>query len=501
LVEVKRRMYFDWCENPEELRKAIGDLLSGTTFVRATMTGPGAHAVTLIGPNEDGILKQAFLEARSVGEKLRKRCPSLPALPDTQCVPLEGMGRMVAWCREAAAKWVEPIPTDVESRQMESEGLRAKADKVHELLVRNKSVRERFREQDRLFYKKLKCWWQANEACEAALRPFDEKIYDCDNKRRRCVAEMAKLQKQGLRTSPKYAQLEEDNRRLIEEKAKAKEAFDVAKGGLQDPGPCPAEWLEPPAGGDLAPNARRVLEYMFPDDDPAMSDEAVRLRAYVLLTIVHDHAFKREVSLIADADVWPRDDEDVPDDFALTAWKNMEANPSWSCGAIDRALRIVQADLDLHPKGIFDSGEVVTATTGKAKRRSRRKAKAAIASRFTKWRSPGDVCFIIDGARMKFHLNGVVKDLRLRSGSRAEKLLKLLAAGSLTKSEIKEYICTPKTKPYEAVRDVNRLLSIKVKGLGFQAVPANTEFVGCDDRTGQYFCHLPIKSQDEWERE
>jgi len=102
---------------------------------------------------------------------------------------------------------------------------------------------------------------------------------------------------------------------------------------------------------------------------------------------------------------------------------------------------------------------------------------------------------------MKFHLNGVVKDLRLRSGSRAEKLLKLLAAGSLTKSEIKEYICTPKTKPYEAVRDVNRLLSIKVKGLGFQAVPANTEFVGCDDRTGQYFCHLPIKSQDEWERE
>ena len=198
----------------------------------------------------------------------------------------------------------------------------------------------------KLFYKKLKCWWQANEAYEAALRPFDEKIYDCDDKRRRCVAEMAKLQKQGLRTSPEYAQLEEDKRRLTEEKAKAQEALDVAKGGLQDPGPCPAEWLEPPAGGDLAPNARRVLEYMFPDDDPAMSDEAVRLRAYVLLTILHDHALKGEVSLIADADVWPRDDEDVPDDFALTAWKNMEDNPSWSCGAIDRALRVVQADLD-----------------------------------------------------------------------------------------------------------------------------------------------------------
>ncbi|MDI9431685.1 MAG: hypothetical protein QM570_08200 [Planctomycetota bacterium] len=306
-------MYFDWCENPEELRKAIGDLLSGTTFVRATMTGPGAHAVTLIGPNEDGILKQAFLEARNVAEKLCKRCPALPALPDTLCVPLEGIGRMLAWCREAAAKWVEPAPnTAVHMPLGKSEDLISKAGKVHELLVRDSAVRERFREQDRLFWDKLKAWWQANEAYEAALRPFSEKVYRSKGKN----------------------------------KAKAEEELERAEANLQPPGPCPVEWLQPPVGWDLPPNARNVMKRMFPDSRPPMTEETVRLRAYVLLTILHDHALKNEVSLIADEDVWPRDDDDMPGDFALTAWKDMEANPSWLCGAIDRALHVVEADLD-----------------------------------------------------------------------------------------------------------------------------------------------------------
>lgn len=167
----------------------------------------------------------------------------------------------------------------------------------------------------------------------------------------------------------------------------------------------------------------------------------------------------------------------------------------------DCLLSMIANRSHLHPKGILESGEVVTATRGQARRRSRQRPKTPIVSRFTKWRSPGDACFIMDGARMKFHLNGEIKDMRLKSGSRAEKLLSLLAAGSLTKSEIKESICTLKTKPYEAVRDINRLLSTKVKRLGFQVVPADTEFIACDDRTGQYFCHLPIKSQDEWDRE
>ena len=226
--------------------------------------------------------------------------------------------------------------------------LTARANEVHSLVLNDSYVLERFRQADRLFYKKLKAWWKANNAYEAALEPFVEKVYDCNSELRRCAAQMAKLHKQGLHTSPEYEHLEEDKRSWIKKKAKADKELEKAKAKaeLQDPGPCPMTWLELPHYGDLPANKRDLMEYMFPDDDPAMSDEAVRLRAYVLLTIVHDHAFKREVSLIADADVWPRDDEDVPDDFALTAWKNMEDNPSWSCGAIDRALRVVQADLD-----------------------------------------------------------------------------------------------------------------------------------------------------------
>lgn len=338
-------MYFDWCENPEELRKALGDLLRGTTFVRADLTGAGPHSIPMIGPTEDGILKQAFLEARNVAEKLCKRCPALPALPDTQCLPLEGISRMLAWCDEAAAMWIDPVPGITVSDSLgKAEDLTSKADKVHELVLKD-SVRERFREQDRLFWDKLKAWWQANAAYEAALKPFDEKVYDCVRERQRCAARMARLHKQGLRTSAEYRQAEKAVKRCSEAKAKADEELERAEARLPSPGPCPTEWLQPPRYRDLPLIPREIMEYMF-RDDPAMSDEAVRLRAYALLTILHDYALKGEVSLIAGADVWPRDDEDIPEDSALMVWESMEANPSWSCATIDRALRVVQADLD-----------------------------------------------------------------------------------------------------------------------------------------------------------
>lgn len=102
---------------------------------------------------------------------------------------------------------------------------------------------------------------------------------------------------------------------------------------------------------------------------------------------------------------------------------------------------------------------------------------------------------------MKFHLDGVVRDMQLRSGSKAEKLLHLLTAGALAKDDVKAEICTRNTKPSEAVRDVNRLLNRKIQGLGFVAVPRDSEFIGCDKKTGQYFSHLPIKTQDQYEWE
>lgn len=201
-------------------------------------------------------------------------------------------------------------------RPAQAENLTTKAGKVHKLVLHD-SVRERFRQQCRLFYDKLKSWWRANDAYETA-----------------------------------YRQLEKVKKRGSKGRAKAEKELHETEARLRDLGSCPMEWLHVSPGRHMAPNKRDAMEYMFPDSDPVMTAEAVRLRSYVLLTIIHDHALNREVRPIADKDVWPRDYEAVPEDFALNTWKNMEANPSWSCGTIDRALCIVQAD---GPPGRFGS--------------------------------------------------------------------------------------------------------------------------------------------------
>ena len=224
------------------------------------------------------------------------------------------------------------------------EGLRARARKVHKLLIRKHSVRERFRQIGRSFWDKLKSWWEANDAYEAALRPFDEKIYDCCREQRRYTRRMGELRKQGLQTSAEYRRLEKAKKRCIEEKARAEEERATAKAEPQDPGPCPTDWLRLSPHIDLAQNERDLMEHMFPDRS-VMTDEAERLRSYVLLTILHDHALKGEVAPIASDDVWPRDAEAVREDFGLTVWRNMQDDPSSWCGAIDTALVFVRADL------------------------------------------------------------------------------------------------------------------------------------------------------------
>lgn len=240
--------------------------------------------------------------------------------------------------------------------------LTARANEVHSLVLNDAYVLERFRQADRLFYKKLKAWWKANNAYEAALEPFVEKVYDCNSVLGQCVAQMAKLHKQGLHTSPEYQHLEEDKRSWIKKKAKADKELEKAKAKaeLQDPGPCPMTWLEPPRYRDLPANQRDLMEYMFPDDRPAMTEEAARLRAYVLLTILHDHALKGGVVPIAGDDIWPRDDKDVPGDFAEIQWKSMQGDPYAWYPALDVAWATVG-------KGSDGSKETPTLTEDEAK--------------------------------------------------------------------------------------------------------------------------------------
>lgn len=166
----------------------------------------------------------------------------------------------------------------------------------------------------------------------------------------------------------------------------------------------------------------------------------------------------------------------------------------------DCLLNMIATKQHLHPEEMLKEEDAGTAMTSPARPKKSKITKPAT-NTFKEWQLPGDACFVIDGARTKFHLDGTVRDLNLRSGSRAETLLSLLRAGPLWKDDVKTNICTAKTKPFEAVRDVNRLLNTKVQALGFQAVPGDTEFIGCDNKTGQYFSRLPIKTQEDYEWE
>jgi len=167
----------------------------------------------------------------------------------------------------------------------------------------------------------------------------------------------------------------------------------------------------------------------------------------------------------------------------------------------DCLLNMIVTKQHLHPQAMLQEEKADATMTSPARSKKSNSAKKSVASQFKEWRTPGDACFVVDGARAKFHLDGVVKDLRLRSGSKAETLLSLLRASTLWTDDVKTNICTAKTKPSEAVRDVNRLLNRRVQALGFQVVPTDTEFIGCDKKTGQYFSRLPIKTQEDFEWE
>lgn len=131
------------------------------------------------------------------------------------------------------------------------------------------------------------------------------------------------------------------------------------------------------------------------------------------------------------------------------------------------------------------------------KKTTARKSKAE--SSFKPWNRAGNACFVLDESRVKFWNGEKLTDLKLRSGSKAHTLLPMLSVGALVNKEVKKAICTPKTSPYDAVRNLNRMLNDKVKKLNIQEVPPNTAFIARDERTGEYFSTLPIKSFQEFE--
>ncbi len=138
-------------------------------------------------------------------------------------------------------------------------------------------------------------------------------------------------------------------------------------------------------------------------------------------------------------------------------------------------------------------------TRKKAKSQKKKTAKPKVATSFKPWDGPNDACFVLDAARVKIWNGEALRDLRLKSGSKADTLLPMLSAGPLRKTEIKETIGTAKTSPYDTVRDVNRLLNEKIKKLNIQKLPLDAAFITCDERTGDYYSVLPIKTMHEFE--
>jgi hypothetical protein len=97
------------------------------------------------------------------------------------------------------------------------------------------------------------------------------------------------LQKGLWKTSKEYKRLRARQGRIDAQDRAAKDALEKAKAELQEPGPCPTDWLQS-ARGYLPGNVRRLLDHQFPPDEPGATEESEPLRAYVLLSVLHDKA-------------------------------------------------------------------------------------------------------------------------------------------------------------------------------------------------------------------
>ena len=142
-----------------------------------------------------------------------------------------------------------------------------------------------------------------------------------------------------------------------------------------------------------------------------------------------------------------------------------------------------------------------TAKDTKSKKSSKKKTRSPDQSEFQPWRSTGDACFIIKDNRIQFRYKDETKDLRLKSESKAHKLLMLLSGGNISSEGVKQEICSEDTKPFWAVRDINRSLNKKIAELGFQGIPNNVAFIIYSLNSNDYCRTIPIKHYDALERE
>ncbi len=121
--------------------------------------------------------------------------------------------------------------------------------------------------------------------------------------------------------------------------------------------------------------------------------------------------------------------------------------------------------------------------------------------KFQLWKNPGDACFIIDDNRIKFHYKDEIKDLHLKNDSHTHRLMFLLQGGSLQSDDIKKELLTnaKKTRPYDVVRNANKVLNEKIAKAGFVGIPSNVEFIKYDKKFDSYSLFLKIHTKEDFD--
>jgi len=98
------------------------------------------------------------------------------------------------------------------------------------------------------------------------------------------------------------------------------------------------------------------MDEFFPHNGPMATEQSERLRAYVLLTILHDKELQGSACRCIAEGIWPLDAE-----FVKTQWNKMTSDsacPMQGCGwalwrdEIDAALGLVEADLESQKRKI-----------------------------------------------------------------------------------------------------------------------------------------------------
>jgi hypothetical protein len=271
-----------------------------------------------------------------------------------------------------------------------------KAQRIHRLLQRN-GVRERFRAQCQTFHDKYKAWERANATNEAALRPFDEKVYVIRHKEDECGRQMDKLVRKGQpKTSQEYKRLEAEKKRLTKQRRNAQGELKKAEASLQDPGPCPTDWLGVPRG--YLPNPDRTMLNCFFPHDAGATQETERLRAYVLATILHDKALEGpEYQPIAEG-VWSQDEEFV-EGLVGVWWSKMtdtsgsDPECGWAvwCDQIETAIQTIEHDLET--VGCLAAKKVKGQAAGKSSAEAKTKKQGLTPAEVRAWQS---YCWVME---------------------------------------------------------------------------------------------------------